>query len=73
VAIDAIDDGDTVAARNELSEATERTAHYDVEGEKPRVTACGGCGETDGDKRCLGCGHDFGDGPFRMGVKGGGR
>ena len=29
VAMDAIDDDDTVAARNELSEATERLAHYD--------------------------------------------
>lgn len=29
VAMDAIDDGDSVAARNELAEATERLAHYD--------------------------------------------
>lgn len=26
------------------------------------VVSCGGCGETDSGKRCLGCRHDFGDG-----------
>ena len=25
------------------------------------TTACGGCGNDDPSKRCLGCWHDFGD------------
>ncbi|NED64231.1 hypothetical protein G3I15_25170 [Streptomyces sp. SID10244] len=27
---------------------------------KPLISPCGGCGETDPDKRCIGCLHDFG-------------
>ncbi|HEL5342794.1 TPA: hypothetical protein UOJ01_001324 [Stenotrophomonas maltophilia] len=28
---------------------------------KPATRSCGGCGETNPDKRCIGCLHDFGD------------
>lgn len=33
--------------------------HYETEPQKPSYTPCGGCGETDPRKRCIGCMHRF--------------
>ena len=45
--------------RDQAARIVERDGQRKIEALK--IVSCGGCGQTDPIKRCVGCVHDFGD------------